>query len=166
MASLFRFGIRAEFASKAGVSVTGIARTRCADKSAADRARAYLELYLPTSAALADDAHKETAEAVIEPLDVSQHAHGRMVLTVGGGVYAIRDSVRDCMGLRLLAIQWLTGWGDLYDRKCRPKRRRGHYETQCLSLGFASGDKRNRAGTAVATSAEAFSCGEDYLGTT
>ena len=35
------------------------------------------------------DAHEEVAEGVIEPLDVRQHVHGRMVRTACGGVHAV-----------------------------------------------------------------------------
>jgi hypothetical protein len=37
----------------------------------------------------ASDAHQEIAEAIIEPLDVRQHAHGRMVSMTGEGVYSV-----------------------------------------------------------------------------
>jgi hypothetical protein len=32
---------------------------------------------------LQDHAHEEIAEAIVQPLDVSEHPHGRMVLTAG-----------------------------------------------------------------------------------
>jgi hypothetical protein len=41
-------------------------------------------LDLPGGSARARDAHEEVAEAIVEPLDVKQHSHGRMVRTTGG----------------------------------------------------------------------------------
>lgn len=36
-----------------------------------------------------DDAHQELAEAIVQFLDVSQRAHGRMVVRAGAAVYAV-----------------------------------------------------------------------------
>ena len=42
------------------------------------QARERLGLNLTAGAALTDDAHKKVTEAIVELLDVSEHAHGRM----------------------------------------------------------------------------------------
>jgi|SRR5215469_10732927 len=47
----------------------------------ANQASECLRLNLTASAAIADHAHEEVAEAIVQPLDVRQHAYGRMVRT-------------------------------------------------------------------------------------
>ena len=56
-------------------------------------------------AAGASNAHEEVAEAVVQFCDVRQHAHGRMVLTAGDGVHAVRGNVRTCMALSSVRLQ-------------------------------------------------------------
>jgi hypothetical protein len=48
-----------------------------------------LGLDLSAGAALAHYADWEISEAVIRPVDVGQHAHGRMVLLAGAAVHAV-----------------------------------------------------------------------------
>jgi hypothetical protein len=50
-------------------------------------------LNLTAGAALTHDAHEEISETVIEPLDVRQYAHARMVLTADGRVYSVPTEV-------------------------------------------------------------------------
>jgi hypothetical protein len=48
-------------------------------------------------AALAGDPDEKVTESVIEPLDVRQHAHRRMVLRAGAGVHAVVEYTRPWM---------------------------------------------------------------------
>jgi hypothetical protein len=48
-------------------------------------------------AALTDHTHEVIAEAIIEPLDVRQHAHTGMVLTVPEAVHAVPEAFPPCM---------------------------------------------------------------------
>src|SRR6516164_9332016 len=43
------------------------------------------------------DAYEEVTEALVEPLDVRQHAHGRMVRTVREAVHAVAEARSPCM---------------------------------------------------------------------
>jgi hypothetical protein len=49
----------------------------------------HAEYSLPGRPAPTVDAHQEVTRAIIELLDLGQHAHGRMVLTAGRGVHAV-----------------------------------------------------------------------------
>jgi hypothetical protein len=49
-------------------------------------------------AALADNTHQEVAEAVVEPVNVGEHAHGGVVVAADGVVHAGALSFRYCMG--------------------------------------------------------------------
>jgi hypothetical protein len=60
---------------------------------------------LENRAAGAGDAHEEVAEALIEPFDVTQHAHARMVRSGAERVYSVRDSVPTCTAYRRQAFQ-------------------------------------------------------------
>jgi hypothetical protein len=46
-----------------------------------DQCAACLRLNLTARAALTHDTHEEVTEAIIEPLDVREHAHGQMART-------------------------------------------------------------------------------------
>jgi len=52
-----------------------------------------LWLNLTARAALTHHTHEEAAEAVIEPLDVSEHAHAHMVRSHRAQVCSVRDNV-------------------------------------------------------------------------
>jgi hypothetical protein len=79
------------------VGVDGVRRVLvCAPHSALER----LRLNFTAGAALTHHTHEEVAEAVIEPLDVGKHAHGRMVLRALARVYSVRAPIASCM-LRL-----------------------------------------------------------------
>lgn len=62
-------------------------------------------------AARASDAHEEVTEAIVEPFNVGQHAHERMVKAPGAGVYSARPAVQCCM-----AADWMPV------RRCRRAR--------------------------------------------
>jgi hypothetical protein len=47
--------------------------------------------------ASARDLHEEVTERVVEPLDVRQDAHGRMVRTPCEGVHAVPERAVHCM---------------------------------------------------------------------
>ena len=53
-------------------------------------------LNLTARAALTHHTHEEVAEAVIEPLDVSEHAHAHMVRSRRARVCSVRDNVLNC----------------------------------------------------------------------
>ena len=63
----------------------------------ADQPCERLGLYLADSTTLADHSYQEMAEAIIEPLDMRQHAHGRVVRATVAGVYSVRDVRTGCM---------------------------------------------------------------------
>ena len=54
--------------------------------------------------ALADHAHEEVAESVVQPLDVRQQAYASMVRSRAEHVHSVRDSVAVCMTLRDRAL--------------------------------------------------------------
>jgi hypothetical protein len=54
-----------------------------------DEAGERLWLYFPAGTTLAHVPHQEVAEAIIEPLDVREHAHVRMVRTGCAGVHEV-----------------------------------------------------------------------------
>ena len=62
----------------------------------ADQARECLRLNLTARAAFAHNADQEVAEAVIQSLDVRQHAHARMVLSGSERVHAVSGGVPTC----------------------------------------------------------------------
>ena len=68
----------------------------------ADQASEGLRLNLATGAALTDHTHEKVAEAIIQPLDVWQHAHGRMVLATGTGGWPV-PTIAPVSGLALSA---------------------------------------------------------------
>ena len=59
-------------------------------------ARERFGLDVPGRPAGAGDAHQEVTEALVEPLDVRQHAHRRMVGTDGGRVHAVPELCSPC----------------------------------------------------------------------
>jgi len=64
--------------------------------------------YALLSVAGTRDAHEKIAAAVIQPLDVGQHAHGGMLLKVGGGVHAVPRPSWCCMRARRDDLWHLT----------------------------------------------------------
>jgi hypothetical protein len=58
-------------------------------------------------AAFAHHAHQKIAEAIVKPLDVSKHAHGRMVRSRGGRVHAVLRGIPYCMEALRLAVYFL-----------------------------------------------------------
>jgi len=51
--------------------------------------------------------HEEVAEAVIEPLDVSEHAHAHMVRSHRARVCSVRDNVLNCTTSGRNQFKWL-----------------------------------------------------------
>jgi len=51
-----------------------------------------LRLNLTAGAALADHMRQEIAEAIVQPLDVRQHPHARMVRSGGERVYSVPEA--------------------------------------------------------------------------
>jgi len=59
-----------------------------------------LGLHFTARTTLAHHPHKKISEAIIQPLDVRQHAHGRIVLTASIAVHAVQQAVLDCIAHR------------------------------------------------------------------
>jgi len=58
--------------------------------------------------ARAADAHQELPEGIIELLDVSEHAHARMVRIGRGDVNAAPAGARDWIGVTKVFPSWLA----------------------------------------------------------
>ena len=88
----------------------------------ADQAREGLGLNLTAGTALAHDADQEVAEAVIQSLDVKQHAHARMVLSGTERVHAVGGSALSCTALLSSQFKCLQvpGSGDPPDHRLEP----------------------------------------------
>ena len=59
-----------------------------------------LRLNLTAGSALTDNAHEKVAEAVVEPLDVVLHSHGRMGRTPAECVHAAQEGPLYCTGAK------------------------------------------------------------------
>jgi hypothetical protein len=77
----------------------------------ADQTRECLRLNLTAGAAFAHNADQEVAEAVIQSLDVGQHAHARIVLSGGERVHAVAGGVPTCTALPSSQFKYLQSLG-------------------------------------------------------
>jgi hypothetical protein len=101
-----------------------------------------LRLNLTASTALAHHTHEEVPEAIVQPLDVWQHAHGLIVILTGACVHPARGGIgycTRCRGQRMTKLSIRRNWKMYCDIMFRDNTTASSKGGRAFSRAFAQG---------------------------